>query len=50
MAMTIVQLMNRLAQLDRGDTEVWVENAETGPGPVTEIIPNWGKDGQVMIR
>jgi hypothetical protein len=27
--MTIIELMNRLAQLDR-DTEVWVENAETG--------------------
>ena len=47
--MTIADLMNRLAKLDRA-TEVWVENAETGHGPVTEIIPGWGPDGQVMIR
>jgi len=47
--MTVVQLMNRLSQIDR-DTEVWVENAETGAGPVAEIIPGWGPDGQVMIR
>lgn len=47
---TIVSLMNRLAEIVRPDTGVWCENAETGPGPVTEIIPGWGPDGQVMIR
>jgi hypothetical protein len=49
MAITVLQLMNRLADFDPA-TEVWVENAETGAGPMTEVIPRWGPDGQVMIR
>lgn len=46
---TVAGVMNRLAQIPVG-TEVWCENAETGPGPVTEIIPGWGPAGQVLIR
>ena len=46
---TVAGVMNRLARIPM-DTGVWCENAEAGPGLVTEIIPGWGPAGQVMIR